>query len=252
MPRGKTLLRKTLPVLFWLLVWHVAARVMNQPILLVSPLDALSRLKDLLLEADFWLSIAFSTGRILLGLGLAAFLGIGLACAANKLPVLRELLAPLNSTVKTVPVASFVILVLLWTESRNLSIVISLLIAFPVIYSNTLSGLDHRDRALSEMAQVFRLPFLRRVLYVNLPQVLPSLRTGLSLACGMAFKSGIAAEVIGIPAGSLGERLYEAKIYLDTADLLAWTLVIVLVSALCDRLLSLLLTVLERRCLHCS
>ena len=45
----------------------------------------------------------------------------------------------------------------------------------------------------------------------------------------------MAAEVIGLPKGSIGERLYQAKIYLDTPDLFAWTAVIILVSLVFER-----------------
>ena len=143
---------------------------------------------------------------------------------------------PLVAAVKAVPVASFVILVLLWVSSRNLSVVISLLIGFPVIYANVLAGLDSTDPRLIEMARVFRVPFRRQLSTVYLSQVAPFLRSGLSLAIGLCWKSGVAAEVIGITSGSIGEALYNAKILFSTAELLAWTVVIVLLSLAFERL----------------
>ena len=62
-------------VVFWLLVWQIAAMVMNQPLLLVSPLDTLRRLAALVLEPVFWRSVGFSVGRIMLGFGLSCLLG---------------------------------------------------------------------------------------------------------------------------------------------------------------------------------
>ncbi len=136
------------------------------------------------------------------------------------------------SAIKAIPVASFIILVLIWVPSRNLSIVISFLMVLPVVYTNVLNGIASTDRKLLEMAQVFRVPLSRRIRYIYLSQLLPFLRTGFSLSLGLCWKAGIAAEVIGIPKGSIGEKLYEAKVYLQTADLFAWTLVIVLISVL--------------------
>ena len=86
------------------------------------------------------------------------------------------------------------------------------------------------DGQLLEMARVFRVPLGRRIRYIYLSQLLPFLRTAFSLSLGLCWKAGIAAEVIGIPDGSIGERLYESKVYLQTADLFAWTLVIVALS----------------------
>lgn len=135
-------------VLVWLAVWQLIAWWVDAPILLVSPLTALKRLLELAFEAAFWRAVAFSVGRILLGFLLSALLGAVLAAAAYRFRRVRELLMPLVAAVKAVPVASFVILVLLWVSSRNLSVVISLLIGFPVIYANVLAGLDSTDPRL--------------------------------------------------------------------------------------------------------
>ena len=105
-----------------------------------------------------------------------------------------------------------------------------------MVYAGTLDGLRQIDPKLTEMARVFRMSRLNRLRCVALPAVTPSLTSALTVAMGLAWKSGVAAEVIGIPTGSIGERLYKAKVYLATPDLFAWTLTIVLISAACTRL----------------
>lgn len=238
-------------VAFWLLVWQLAALWVAEPILLVTPLAAVRRLIELVREPAFWQSIVFSVGHILLGFALSAVLGVALAALAYRFRPIRELLSPLAAAVKAIPVASFVILVLLWVSSRDLSIIISLLIGFPVVYANTLMGLDSTDRKLIEMAKVFRVPFPVQLRAIYLYQVLPFLRSGLSVAIGLCWKSGVAAEVIGIPSGSIGEKLYKAKVYLETPDLFCWTLVIVLLSIGCEKLLQLLMNAMERGAAKC-
>ncbi|MBR2925273.1 MAG: ABC transporter permease subunit [Clostridia bacterium] len=233
-------------VLFWLLVWQIAAMLMDQPLLLVSPLDTLKRLSSLVLEPIFWKSIAFSVGKIMLGFGLSCLLGIVLAVLAYRFRPVRQLLSPLTATIKAIPVASFVILALLWVSSKNLSVLISVMIGFPVIYLNTLTGLDSIDHKLVEMARVFRVPLGKKLGVVYFSQVLPFLRSGLNVAVGLCWKSGVAAEVIGIPSGSVGQQLYNAKVYLETADLFCWTVVIVLLSVACEKLLMLLFKQAER------
>ena len=238
-------------VIFWLIVWQLAALWVAEPILLVTPLAALSRLLELVQTAAFWKSILFSVGHILLGFLFSAVLGIALAALAYRFRLIRELLAPLSAAVKAIPVASFVILVLLWVSSRDLSIIISLLIGFPVIYANVLMGLDSTDPKLIEMARVFRVPFLTQLRAIYLYQVLPFLRSGLAVAIGLCWKSGVAAEVIGIPSGSIGEKLYKAKVYLETPDLFCWTLVIVLLSIGCEKLLAALMKLVEKEAAAC-
>ena len=141
---------------------------------------------------------------------------------------------------------AFAALALILFSSRNLAVLISFLIVLPVLYTNLLSGIRAADPQLLEMARVFRVPALRGIRYVYLPQVLPYFRSACGSALGLCWKSGIAAEVIGMPDGSIGEQLQQAKIYLNTPDLFAWTLVIVLVSLIFEKVFLALLKRGER------
>ena len=214
---------------FWLGVWQAAAVAIGQEVFLVSPVQAIGTLVELLPQAEFWQRIGFSAGRILLGFGV-------LAVAAEKWEWVDALLAPVMQLVKATPVASFIILALVWVSCSSLSVLISFLMVLPVLYSAVRTGIGSADRQLLEMAQVFRLPLGRRLRAVWLPAVLPAFRQGCSVALGICWKSGVAAEVIGLPDGSIGDALYRAKITLSTGELFAWTFVIILLSAVFEKL----------------
>lgn len=231
-PRNKI---KLWAVLVWLLIWQAVSMWIGQEILLVSPVTVVFTLFQLAATAQFWLSIASSMLRIVGGFLLAVILGVALAGLSAASARLKEFLLPFVVTIKSIPVASFVILVLIWVSSRNLSVLISFLMVFPVIYTNVLDGISQMDGQLLEMAQVFDIPFGRRLRSIYVSQVLPYFRTGCSLALGLCWKAGVAAEVIGIPQNSIGENLYNAKIYLDTPKLFAWTLVIICISVLFEK-----------------
>ncbi len=234
-------------VVFWLAVWQIASMVLHQELFLVSPVRVLLRLGQLALEPSFWGSIASSLLRIGGGFLLAMILGTALAVLAAGFSRVRELLEPLMLSVKSVPVASFIILALLLFSSRYLAILISFLIVLPVLYTNVLTGIREMGRDLREVAQVFQLPARRAVRYLYLPQVLPYFRSACAVAVGLSWKAGVAAEVIGMPEGSIGEQLQQAKIYLNTPDLLAWTVVIILVSLGFEKLFLTLLDWTGRR-----
>ena len=233
-------------VLVWLLIWQLGAMAMDQQILLVSPIAVLIRLGTLAVESSFWKAVGFSLLRITGGFFLGAAVGTVLAALSARLRRVEELLAPLLLAIKSIPVASFILLSLILFSSRNLSVLISFLMVLPVLYEGVLGGIRAMDKQMLEMAQVFQIPTPRRVRYVYLPQVLPYFRAACASALGLCWKSGIAAEVIGMPTGSIGERLQQAKIYLDTPDLFAWTLVIVLVSLAFERLFLALLQIATR------
>lgn len=235
-----------------LLLWQLLSAAVGSPLLLPSPAAVLTRLAALVGEVSFWQSVWFSFCRIAGGFALALVLATALSFAAGRFPVLDVLLRPYVLAVKSVPVASFIILALIWMDTAALPLFISFLMVFPILYTNILQGIHSADPLLTEMARVFRVPWHRQVRGILLPAVEPFLLAGCATALGMSWKSGVAAEVIGVVSGSLGERLYDAKIYLQTAELLSWTVVIVALSAAFEhlvlRLLRCLLRTLERGC----
>lgn len=227
--------------LFWLAAWQAAALALDQRLLLPTPAETALCLARMAEKPEYWLTLGRSAGRIFLGFLAALVLGAALAMLSARFRAARVLTAPLVSAAKTVPVVSFIILALVWLPSRRLSIFIPALMAFPVIYQNLLEGIDRLDGQLSEMARVFRVPLGRRLRTLYLPQALPWLRSACALGMGLCWKSGAAAEVIGLPAGTVGERLYTAKVYLETPELFAWTVSIVAASAAMERAVTLLL-----------
>ena len=175
-------------VFFWITIWQFASMYLGQEILLASPVSVVRKLFELSFTGNFWQSVGFSFVRIVTGFLLAMFLGIFLAVLAYWSKTVEILIAPVIAVVKSTPVASFIILCLIWIPSRNLSVFISFLM------------------------------------------VLPYFLSACRLSLGMCWKVGVAAEVIGVPSGSIGEKLYNAKIYLNTPDLFAWTIVIIVIS----------------------
>ncbi len=236
-----TWFKKAFIIAFWLILWQIGAMVIQNQILLVSPIDTLRALSTLIFSLDFWGAIWFSFERISIGFFIAFFAGLLTGTLAYWKPVIDEFLAPPIHFMKSIPVASFVILALIWTGSENLSVFISFMVVYPIIHVNTLAGLHSTDPKLLEMAAVFQVPVWRRAMSIYRVSLYPYLASAMKTALGMGFKSGIAAEVIGVPEGSIGEGLYMSKIYLSTAELFAWTFVIICVSVLFEKVFLLLL-----------
>lgn len=223
-------IRKLMIIAVWMVLWQIASIVIGSRILFVGPWEAASVLAVLVWQPEFWRTILSSLIRIAGGF-LGAFLsGIVLAAFAGRFRVIKEFLEPPVALLQSVPVASFVILALIWIGSENLSVLITYLVVFPVIYRNVLEGIGQANRKLLEMAQVFGMNVWRKIYYIYRPALMPYLLAGCRISLGMAWKSGVAAEVIGVPDHSIGEKLYMAKIYLSTAELFAWTFVIIVVS----------------------
>lgn len=227
-----------------LAVWQIAAMVIGSDILLVSPFSVILKMKEMLFQPDFLKTILFSLGRIGMGFVLGAVFGAVLAFVACRCNAIEILFWPYITAIKAVPVASFVVIALVWIKSANLAVLISFLMVLPIIYSNLLEGIKSVDKQMLEMAFVFRMSLFKRLRYIWLPTLKPFVISAVSISLGLAWKSGIAAELIGAPKGSVGEQLYYSKLFLNTADLFAWTVYIVLLSFICEKLLVFLLEIL--------
>ena len=232
---------------FWLIVWQAAGMALRDNFLFATPVAVAETLCRLVMQGDFWRTVGFSLCRIAAGFLLAVVLSIALGVAAARWRRVDELLSPLLAAIKATPVASFIIVVLIWVSSKNLSVLISFLMVFPVLYLCIRDAVRQLSGELAEMARIFRVPLRKRLRYLYIPEILPRFRAAASAALGLCWKAGVAAEVIGIPDGSLGERLYEAKIYLDMPELFAWTVVIVAVSVAMEKCTLYLLRLTEEK-----
>ncbi|NLP30961.1 MAG: ABC transporter permease subunit [Clostridiales bacterium] len=239
--------QKLAVVLFWLTIWQIASIVIGHDLLLVSPIKVAKTLLLLIQELSFWSAIAYTFVRIVCGFLLSILIGILLAALSAASGILKALLAPFFGVVKSVPVVSFIILVLIWSGNSNLSIVISFLMVLPIIYTNVLEGIERTDIKLLEMAHVFNVSFLNIIKYIYIPSCMPYFLSACKVGLGLCWKSGIAAEVIGLPTGSIGEKLYQSKIFLSTAELFSWTIVIITISFLFEKLFLWFLKRIEKK-----
>ena len=247
----------TMPVKFWqraaalaawIVVWQVAAVSLGHGgLFLATPMQTLLALAQLVPTAPFWQRILFSALRILAGFLLAVLGGLLLGALGARWRWVRIFVEPAMQLIRAMPVASFVILALLWVRSANLSVVVSFTHVLPVVYAGVLGGIADTDPRLLEMAKVYRLPLITRLRYIWLPGIFPSFCESCIAAMGMCWKSGVSAEVIGLPDHSVGDALYRAKITLSTPDVFAWTLVIVLLSALLSTIAAKLLRTIKVR-----
>ena len=244
--RTFTVIKRLGAILLALLSWQLLAMYIDSSIVLCSPVSVLRRLFTLWREPVFASSVWFTLCHVAGGFFLGLATGCVLAAAAGRSSWIRTLLWPWMAAIKAVPVAAIVVICLIWLSGKNLSIFISFLVVCPVVYQNLLTGYQSRSREMDEMAQVFRMKRTRYLRYILIPGLFPYLNAACKVAAPMAWKAGIAAEIIGTPAGSIGKQMYLAKTYLATDDLLAWALVIVLLSALSEKLLLAVLTRIEK------
>lgn len=232
---------------FWLIVWQVCSILIDNKIFLPAPTLVFFRLIELVRTPVFYKSIAFTLISIAQGFVSGLILATILASLSYKNKFFEIILKPVILIFKSVPVASFIILVLIWFSSKKLSIIISFMMVLPVIYTNILQGLKNTDEKIIEMTKIYKISMFKKIRYIYIFSVLPHLKSALVLSIGLSFKAGIAGEVIGLPSNSIGEQIFNSKIYLDTVTLFSWTIIVLILSLVFEKIITFSLEKITRK-----
>ena len=235
------LLRVALPAVFWLAVWWGLAAWIDQELLVPSPAAVAGRLAELAMTMHFWHSVGISLLRIFCGAACGVALGSLCAVLTCRYKTADWLISPAIRVIRATPVASFIILVLLWVPTGTVPGVISALMVLPIMWESVAAGIRAADPLLLEFARAYRLSRRRTLRHVWLPAVLPLFGAGICNAIGLAWKSGVAAEVLCLPKAAIGTEVFYAKIYLETPSLFAWSIMVIVLSLLLEHLIRRLL-----------
>lgn len=222
--------RKIIIALVWLVIWQIMASLIGEEILLPSPFLVLQKFFELIVTKEFYITILSTFGKIFIGFVFSICLGLVLAYFSYKYDLFYEFINPIIVIFRSIPLASLVIFLLFWINTKNLSILISFIMAIPIIYTNTYVGLKSIDKKLLQMASIYEVKEIDKLKYIYLIKAKDFIKSSIISVSGLVLKAGIAGEVIGLPDNSIGKNLYNTKIYLDMPSLLAWTLSILILS----------------------
>lgn len=238
-----------IPLVFWLAVWQIAAWIVGgsfsaaglqlreKHLLLPGPRTVFCALTGLVAETGFWQAAGLTLLRVFAGLLAGSVLGVILAVLTSSCVWCDRILSPLVKVIRATPVASFILLVLLWVSTGRVPGVISALMVLPVIWSNVSKGIAQTDPNLLEMAKAYRFDPGKRLKLIYIPSVAPYFNAGVETGLGLAWKAGVAAEVLSHPKLAIGTQVYVSQLNLETPDLFAWTVVVILLSFLVENVL---------------
>ncbi len=225
-------------VVFWLAVWQTAALIVSKTILLPSPAEVFVRLWELIFEAKFWGAVGNSLLRILAGFFIGIIFGSFFAVLSSVSQIAKALISPLITVIKTTPIASFIIIALIWIGAPNVPIFITALMVAPIVYENVTVAVSNTDKELIEVTKLYKFSRAKKLKLLYIPTVLPYFLAATATSVGLAWKAGIAAEVLCTPRNSIGKYLFESKLYLEIPDLFAWTVTVIIFSLLLEKLIT--------------
>nr|WP_319490159.1 ABC transporter permease subunit [uncultured Caproiciproducens sp.] len=239
--------RKIIAAAFWLGLWQLTYMVVKQEILIVSPARVFQRLMELSQNGEFWLTALLSMLRILEGFLFGLVCASVLAVLTSASRMMYDIFHPVISIIKATPVASFIILALVWIPSSHVPAFTSFLMVTPIVWANVVNGIEKTDKNLLQMASSYRFGLLKTFKRVYLPSIMPYFTAACTTGMGLAWKAGIAAEVLAVTPLSIGRQIYSSKIYIETDDLFAWTVVVIIMSVVLEWLMVHLMKIVGKK-----
>ena len=238
----KKIIKGILIATFWILIWEAASRLVsynNELLLLIlpSPFTVLKKWTEIAFTASFIKAELLTLSRIFIGFIVGCTLGFAFGVLTHISKLMYSLLSPILKIIRAIPVVAIIILLYLFFNSSILPIVIVGLMVFPLVWQTVHDGLENTDKSLLEMATVFDLSSKKTLFAVKLPHITPSLITACVNALGLAWKSGVAAEVICLPDTSLGTLLWQGKGSVNYDEVYAVTLTVIVLSIIIEFLL---------------
>lgn len=233
----KKFMKIALTIVFWLGLWFCAYKIVGLDVLIASPINVAKRLLEFLPDSNFWLTIFNSFKGISLGYIIGVFMGSVFGIITAFSATLNTLFKPFLTAVKTTPVVSFIILALIWLDKVSVPIFITTLMVMPVVWANVTSSIVNTDKSLIEMANAYNFGFSQKMKLIFLPSAVPSFVAACKTAVGLGWKAGIAAEVLCTPQNSIGINLRNSQVYIETVDLFSWTVVVIVLSLILEKLL---------------
>lgn len=226
----KKIILSAVSIFFWISVWHLCAIKVGKSILLPTPIETLDVFFSIVQTSEFWLTALTSLTSVFSGALAGVTVGLLIAFLSYISPILKYLSAPILSLVKATPVASFIILALVWLGKGIIPFVIAMMMVIPIVSANVYEGLNNIDSELYEVTKLYKFRFSKKWKMLIRPTLLPYFLSAVKSGIALAWKAGIAAEVLCTPVNSIGKHLYEARIYLEYPTLFAWTLTVIILS----------------------
>lgn len=219
----------------WFIIWEIAELIIGKKVPFAGPFDTAVQLYKDILDITFWRAIGNTFMGISFGFVTALVLGTVLAYVAYYHKTFDGIFTPIMDFFRYIPMITFTLLAILWSSSSALAWEVCLFLSIPTIYKNTLLGLNHSNRhTLMRIAQM-DMPVMKKLNVMFNPAAMPDYIAGCHRALNMCWKSGIIAQFLGDTKHSIGSSLFVAKETGNVAQIFSWTIVIVLLSVLFEK-----------------
>ena len=245
--KAKKTILNLIAVVFWISVWQILAMIVKLEVILPSPISTAKALINLASDITFWKSCIMSISRILTGLFCGAIFAVVIAYISYVSELAYVIFSPILTVIKATPIASFIILALIWIGREFVPSFITFLIVIPIVWSSVYHSINNIDSKLKEVTEIFGFTSREKIRHLYFPSVFSSFISSFTTSIGIAWKAGVAAEVLCTPKYSIGTSIFESKKYIETPSLFAWTATVIILSLIIEKLLYKILLIISER-----
>jgi len=229
------------------LLWQAAAARVGVSLILPGPAEVAKSFVSLAATAEFWKAVGGTFQRVLIAFAISMIAGSVTGILAGLSAPFHHLVAPFLTIIRATPVMALILILMFWFPAGHVPVVSAILMSYPVVHTSLYQGTIATDRALLEMARIFKVP--RRTVFfrLRLPAVRGDLASAAKNSLGLCWKVVVAGEVLSQPRFALGSGMQSSRLSLDTAGVFAWAIASIALCGLSEYLLGLLASRLKAK-----
>ena len=222
---------------FWVGLWGVLSLIFNNAVIFPGPYDVLRTMFYKMIEPFFWLTVGGSMLRILIGFIIACLSGCLLAIIGYRIPLVHDFISPVIQLMKSAPIVCIIVLLLVWFGVEIVDVVTVIIAVTPIFFFAIAEACQNRDKNIANMLKVHKVPTDTIWRVFEWPGVLPYFNQAAQTGIGISWKSAVTAQMIGAVAYTIGEGVFTSKITLDSATLVVWLMVVVVLGWTCEKII---------------
>lgn len=227
---GNKIRTKLIFTAVWVFIWYCVAEGIDNETLLPSPLNVVNCVMQIVTTNEFVNILFSSLERVVLSFIVSLVVSIIIAAVSSRYNIFKDFFSPIILILKSIPTMAFVIIILIWLDKNSAPFLIGVMISFPILYDTTLNAIKSVNKDLIKMADIYEVGAVRKIIYIYVPSVSFAIQGILSSTLSLILKVVVAGEIYGQPKYGIGASLQLEKMYLNTAGIFAWIVIIAVIS----------------------
>ena len=211
-----------------ILLWYVASLIFDSELIVPEPWTVIKLTFSLLGQGATYLALLNTLLRAICAFVISACVAILLSLLVNLYPKCAFCVDCVVTFLRALPTIAIILVTLIVFNSSIVPVVVAFLVAFPVVYS-VLSRAFQHNRYLLSVCKVYQVKTAKKIKFMFLPIVRDELLTIVREELPLCIKVVVAGEVLALPLRGIGRQMYIGKVNLDTAKVVALTLLTLIV-----------------------